>query len=228
LGGVCRVHRLLPFFEARYNSLMNLARWICGVFAFLGALTALAEAPKQVVRNEKVRVTTQTLAPAESATLPAEHAGVIVWQDGGSISTVPGQTQTVKRGDTVFEPAHAAKITNAGSAPIRLALMEYLGEGNSQTWGTAGLAPNYKPLFENQFGRVYDIKIAAGQSEPQHSHHERIVVCLSGAELEHIMPDGHKETSSLKTDEIAWRAAATHVGHNMGKTDLWVIAIEPK
>ena len=25
-----------------------------------------------------------------------------------------------------------------------------------------------------------------------------------------------------------WRLAATHVGHNLGKTDLWVIAVEPK
>jgi hypothetical protein len=32
----------------------------------------------------------------------------------------------------------------------------------------------------------------------------------------------------LKTGEIAWRRATTHVGHNLGKTDLWVIGIEPK
>ena len=37
-----------------------------------------------------------------------------------------------------------------------------------------------------------------------------------------------QEISTLKTGEIAWRRGATHVGHNLGKTDLWVIAIEPK
>jgi hypothetical protein len=42
------------------------------------------------------------------------------------------------------------------------------------------------------------------------------------------MPDGRRETSTLKTGEIAWRRGATHIGHNPGKTDLWVIAIEPK
>jgi len=61
-----------------------------------------------------------------------------------------------------------------------------------------------------------------------HSHHDRVVICLSGAELEHILPDGQKQTATLKTGEIVWRPATTHVGHNLGKTDLWVIAIEPK
>jgi hypothetical protein len=51
---------------------------------------------------------------------------------------------------------------------------------------------------------------------------------LSGAELEHILPDGTKQPSTLKTGEIAWRPAATHTGHNMGTTPLWCIAIEPK
>jgi quercetin dioxygenase-like cupin family protein len=111
---------------------------------------------------------------------------------------------------------------------LRIVRTEYLGKGRSETWGAAGLAPNYKLLFENQYGRVYDIKIAAGMSEPLHTHHDRVVVCLSGAELQHEMPDGRKETSTLKTGEIAWRRGATHVGHNLGNTDLWVIAIEPK
>jgi hypothetical protein len=32
----------------------------------------------------------------------------------------------------------------------------------------------------------------------------------------------------LKTGETAWRRAQTHIGKNVGKTDLWVIAMEPK
>jgi quercetin dioxygenase-like cupin family protein len=111
---------------------------------------------------------------------------------------------------------------------LRIVWTEYLGKGSSENWGTTGLSPNYKLLFENQYGRVYDIRIAAGTSEPRHSHHDRIVICLSGAELKHEMPDGRKETSTLKTGEIVWRRGGTHVGHNLGKTDLWAIAIEPK
>jgi hypothetical protein len=111
---------------------------------------------------------------------------------------------------------------------LRIVRTEYLGKGDSKTWGKAGLAPDYKLLLENQYGRVYDIRMAAGKSEPLHSHHDRVVICLSGAELEHEMPDGRRESSTLKTGEIAWRHATTHIGHNLGKTDLWAIAIEPK
>jgi hypothetical protein len=95
-------------------------------------------------------------------------------------------------------------------------------------WGMTGLAPNYKMLVEDRYARAYDIKIPAQTFEPQHTHHDRVVVSLSGAELEHILPDGTKQPSTLKTGEVVWRLGATHIGHNLGHTDLWVIAIEPK
>ena len=91
-----------------------------------------------------------------------------------------------------------------------------------------GLPPNYKILVENRFARAYDIKIAPNSFEQRHTHHDRVVICLSGATLEHILPNGQKQPSTLKTGEIAWRPGATHVGHNMGSTELWVICVEPK
>jgi hypothetical protein len=184
------------------------------------------------VRNEKVLVVEQTLAPGETASLPGDRASVVVYLDNGSIELTPAQgtprTETVKCGEAVFRTAQVGTVKNVSSSILRFVQTEYLGRGGSETWGSAGLAPNYTLLFENQYGRVYDIRMAAGRSEPLHSHHDRVVVCLSGAELEHEMPDGRRETSTLKTGEIAWRRSATHIGHNLGKTDLWVIAIEPK
>ena len=184
------------------------------------------------VRNEKVLVVEQTLAPGETASLPGDRASVVVYLDNGSIELTPAQgtprTETVRCGEAVFRTAQVGTVKNVSSSILRFVQTEYLGRGGSETWGGAGLAPNYTLLFENQYGRVYDIRMAAGRSEPLHSHHNRVVVCLSGAELEHEMPDGQRETSTLKTGEIAWRRSATHIGHNLGKTDLWVIAIEPK
>jgi len=184
------------------------------------------------VRNDKVLVVEQTLVPGEALSLPGERAGVVVYLDAGSVETTPSpgksRTESVKRGEAVFQPPQAGTVKNTGPAALRVVWTEYLGKGGSETWGPAGLAPNYKVIFENRYGRVYDIQMAAGTSEPLHSHHDRVVVCLSGAELEHVLPDGRKETATLKTGEIAWRRATTHVGHNLGKTDLWVIAIEPK
>ena len=75
---------------------------------------------------------------------------------------------------------------------------------------------------------MYDIRIPAHTNEPQHTHKDRVVVCLSGAQLEHPLPDGRREPSTLKTGEVGRRRGGTHIGQNLGNSDLWVIAIEPK
>ena len=211
---------------------MHIRRWVMRALILLLALPA-ATAPAGKVRNDKVLVSEQTLAPGETLSLPADQPAVLVYLDAGAVAVTPqqgeaAQGQTVRRGDAVYEPPPGARVMNIGPSPLRIVQTRFLGPGSSVIWGQTGLAPNYKVLFENQYARVYDIKIAAGVWEPQHTHHDRVVVCLSGAELEHILPDGRKENSSLTTDEIVWRRAATHVGHNRGKTDLWAIAIEPK
>jgi quercetin dioxygenase-like cupin family protein len=211
----------------------NFWNCFCGLaLILLSAGSVLAGDQTEKFRNEKVLVVEQTLAPGDTVSMPADRAGVVVYFGPGLIESTSSQgklqTETVKRGDVVFRAPQAGPLKNAGSGPLRVVWTGYLGNGSSETWGAAGLAPNYKLLFENQYGRVYDIKIAAGKYEPLHTHHDRVVVCLSGAELEHTLQDGRKEPATLKTDEIAWRRGVTHIGHNLGKTDLWVIAIEPK
>jgi hypothetical protein len=212
--------------------------WWCGLaMILLFTPCVLAGDEPAAVRNEKVLVVERTLAPGEKLFLPNGHAGVLVYLNAGQVEAVPYSaglpwTNSVQRGEAMFQPSvnesSARILRNAGSAALRIVTTTYLGNGGLKTWGTNGLAPDYKLLFENQYGRVYDIRMAAGKSEPRHSHHDRVVICLSGAELEHILPDGRKETSTLKTGEIAWRRGGIHVGHNLGKTDLWVIAVEPK
>ncbi|HVM59399.1 MAG TPA: hypothetical protein VMV72_00900 [Verrucomicrobiae bacterium] len=211
---------------------MNFRRWFCALgLMVLLATNMLADTPDEKVRNDKVLVVEHSLAAGEVTTLWPVRPSVMVYLDDGSV-TVTGiettRTVIVKRGDVVFRPVGAGLLKNAGQTDLRLVSVEFLGKGGTDTWGNAGLAPNYKMLVENQYVRVYDIRFAAGTSEPQHTHHDRVVVCLSGAELQHELPDGRTETSTLKTGEIAWRRGGTHIGHNIGKTDLWVIAIEPK
>jgi quercetin dioxygenase-like cupin family protein len=135
---------------------------------------------------------------------------------------------TVKRGDVIFRGPNDGRITATGESEVRLVRIEFRGAESKVIWGRTGLAPNYELLIENGYVRVYNIRVAAGTSEPMHTHHDRVVVCLSGAQLRHVLPDGHTEDSSLKTGDCLWRLGQTHVGKNIGKTDLWVIAVEPK
>jgi hypothetical protein len=206
---------------------------VLGVALGLAGVTAVAAgAQVERVRNDKVLVVEERLAPGEAESLTGDFPSVVVYLDGGSIELTPAggksQTETVKRGEAVFQLPQAGTLRNVGASQLRIVRITYLGRGGGETWGTAGLAPHYSLLFENQYGRVYDIRIAAGTSEPLHSHHDRVVVCLSGAKLMHEMPDGRREPSTLETGDVAWRRGGTHIGHNVGQTDLWVIAIEPK
>jgi hypothetical protein len=199
---------------------------------FVAAAVSCFADTTEVFRNEKVIVTEETLAPGEQETVAGEHPSVVVFlnSDGVAAKFADGTVKNaaVDRGEAMNEAAGRRIVTNTGHAPLKLVRVEFLTAGSDETWGMTGLAPNYEVLFEDQHSRTYDIRIAAHAWEPQHTHHARVVVCLSGAQLEHVLPDGSVQPSTLKTDEVAWRLGQTHKGHNLGDTDLWVIAIEPK
>jgi hypothetical protein len=186
----------------------------------------------QKLKNDKVSVTEETLAPGRTESLSAARPNIIVYLSGSEAEVTPAQgntaRETVRRGEAVFEPAGITSIENAGSSPLRYVRIEFLTSGKPETWGMTGLPPTYKILVENRYARAYGLRIPPHSYEPRHTHHARVVICLSGATLEHILPNGQKQPSSLKTGEVVWRPGATHVGHNMGSTELWVICVEPK
>jgi len=183
----------------------------------LACVMTVRAAETERLRNDKVAAVEYAIS-AGGSLAATTHPAVVIYLHGPD----------VKRGSVFLQTPGSPAIANTGASDLRLLRIEFLGSGSDENWGSQGLAPNYKLLLENRFTRVYDIRIPAGGREPQHTHKARVVVCLSGAELKHIMPDGKEETATLKTGEIAWRGAATHVGQNLGKTDLWVIAVEPK
>ncbi len=202
------------------------------IFAFIAAPTFVSASTVEKIRNEKVLTVEVTLAPSESEMIPEKLPSMVVYMAPGvaEITGEDGQKHRgeVKEGETVFQAAHSGSVKNAGTSPLHYARVEFLTPGKDETWGMTGLSPNYKMLLEDRHARAYDIRIPAQTFEPQHTHHDRVVVSLQGAQLEHILPNGEKQPSTLQTGEIVWRLGATHVGHNMGHTDLWVIAIEPK
>ena len=202
------------------------------LLAISSPLLAVGSTHVEKIRNDRVIVTEYVLDPQDSIAIEGRLPEARVYFADAAFEVTPQggtpRSLTVKRGDVVFNMPQARTVKNAGSSEAHFFQVEVPGKGSKDSWGTTGLSPNYKMLFENAYARAYDIRIRAGAGEPQHTHHDRVVVCLSGAEVEHLFPDGHKEPSTLKTGEVAFRAGSTHIGHNIGKTDLWVIAIEPK
>ena len=204
--------------------------WMVLVFAIAPAIASASSVEK--IRNDKVLTVEVTLAPGESETIPADYPSIVVFMTPGNeeMTRADGtrQREDVKEGETVFQAAHSGSVMNAGAMPLRYARVEFHTAGKDVTWGRTGMPPNYTVLLENRYARAYDIKIAAHEFEQRHTHHARVVISLQGATLEHLLPNGQKQPSTLKTGEIVWRPGATHVGHNLGDTNLWVIAIEPK
>jgi hypothetical protein len=205
------------------------------VFVFAVSVSAAAPvAEGEKLRNDKVAVYEGAIQPGAAVTVDRKLASVTVYSEGGTVeAAIEGekpQKTAVKRGDVVFRPAKRQVLRNVGSSEVRFVRVEFVGSGTPGTapWGAEGLSPNYKVLVENQYARVYNIAIPAGTDEPQHSHKDRVVVCLSGSEIMHLVPDGRREPSSLKTGETAWRRGGTHIGQNLGKTNFWAIAVEPK
>jgi hypothetical protein len=203
--------------------------WFASIALVLcaGVSTAQAADLSQPLENSQVRVTEHTLQPNQTLPLSDQRPSVLVYFEGDKVAAGP-KTGAIKRGETTFLPAATKAVRNSGSQPLHFVRIAFLDQGNPETWGMTGLPPNYKMVLENRYTRVYDIRIPAHFKEPLHTHHGRIVVCLSGAKLEHLLPDGHVQPSTLTTGEVVWRPGQTHVGHNIGNTDLWAIAVEPK
>jgi len=206
---------------------------LAGILAFFMAVNVpVYAATTEVLKNDKVLVSEVTLAPGEKEPLAGHHASVVVYKAGekAEIRFEGGGVErtAIVRGETVKEPAKAGMLVNTGSVPMKLVPVEFLTAGGSEMWHKEGLPPAYEMIFEDQYARIYNIRIAPHEWEPLHTHHARVVVCLSGAQLEHVLPDGSIQPSTLKTDEVTWRPAQTHKGHNIGDTPLWVVAIEPK
>lgn len=193
---------------------------------------AVAATRTTTLKNDKVVGYEEALRPTETEAASAALPSLTVFLNDGVIQRTPdggkAVTTAVKRGEVLFRGPRDGKITASGFAEIRFMRIEFSAPESKTMWGTTGFAPDYKMLVENGYARTYDIRIPAGKSEPQHTHHDRVVVCLSGAQLRHVLPDGHEEDSTLKTGECLWRRGQTHIGKNIGATDLWVIAIEPK
>jgi hypothetical protein len=211
---------------------MKLSTCLLIFLIFIAGGIAAPKMENETARNAKVNVVDTVLKPSESDTLASNLPGVIVYLDSGSAEITTGkgipEPVAVHKGETLFYRNEPKSIRNTGQADLHYVRVDLLSSGSQETWGTTGLSPNYKLLFENQYTRTYDIRIPARTNEPQHTHHDRVVVCLSGATLKHKMPDGREEPSTLKTGESGWRRGGTHIGQNLGNTDLWVIAIEPK
>jgi hypothetical protein len=148
----------------------------------LGLPLAFAASSVEKIRNAKVVVTEVTLAPGESEAAPDAHPNMLVYISAGTVlhGTVRNERlpRPVDEGEIAFFDAGEQPVQDAGPMPLHFVRIDFLTAGSPETWGKTGLPPAYLMLAENEYARAYDIRILSHTFEPQHTHHDRVVVSL--------------------------------------------------
>src|SRR5437868_11727620 len=91
------------------------------------APAALAVTSVEKIRNDKVVVMEDTLAPGESEELSLKQPTMIVYMADGTaeLGSAAGRREApVKEGQVVFEDTGAGILKNTGSAPLHLARIQ--------------------------------------------------------------------------------------------------------
>src|SRR5579862_8989230 len=110
------------------------------LLTFLFCACMVAQNHDETFRNEKVAIVEGSIAPG-AVEAPLNYPSVIVYTQGG------------RRGEVVFRPQLGEAVKNTGTSETRYVRIDLLGQGAPKAahWGTAGLSPHYKLLFENQY-----------------------------------------------------------------------------
>jgi hypothetical protein len=85
-----------------------------------------------------------------------------------------------------------------------------------------------KLLIDNEFARVFDIRVSPGVFEAKHSHARGITIALSDYTNEATGPDGKVSRAQAKLGDVRCAEPITHEARNTGTTEQHVIRIELK
>jgi hypothetical protein len=87
----------------------------------------------------------------------------------------------------------------------------------------------HKLLFENQFVRVIESNVPAGETEPKHGHPHSVTVYLADSDADiKTFPDGKTSRVHRSARTAGWSEAIVHEIKNVGATSSHTIRIELK
>jgi len=87
---------------------------------------------------------------------------------------------------------------------------------------------NYKLLLENDKVRVMEMRVAAGETDNEHSHRDETVYFIKGGKARIHLPSGEKPELEIPDGHVMWHEAWTHRVENIGSTEIYAIIVEPK
>lgn len=91
------------------------------------------------------------------------------------------------------------------------------------------LAPdNYRLLLENDFVRVFDVRIRPGEKLRLHANGPSVIYVLNDGRMQHTYEDGSTKVKTAVSGAVVWDEAEAHETTNVGDTDIHSIKIELK
>ena len=87
----------------------------------------------------------------------------------------------------------------------------------------------YKVLFENEYVRVVEYEIPAGQKDNWHTHPAKVSYIVSGGTLKITTEAGESFIVDEETGAASWfEAVGKHYGENVGSTPVRIVFVEIK
>ncbi len=87
----------------------------------------------------------------------------------------------------------------------------------------------YKVVMENDRVRVLEYRDSPGQKTNPHFHPDFVLCSLSSfTRTLTLLPENRSVTREVRTGDVAWSEAHSHIGENVGKTETHVIIVELK
>lgn len=75
---------------------------------------------------------------------------------------------------------------------------------------------------------MIEVRLKPGENMGLQSQPDRVGYILSGGKVEFSFPDGKAVEFEAKQGDVIWRKAETHMGENVGSTEIHVVVVELK
>jgi quercetin dioxygenase-like cupin family protein len=76
--------------------------------------------------------------------------------------------------------------------------------------------------------RVLEYRDSPGQRTSPHHHPDYVLCALGTFKRKFVLADGREAVREVRTGEVVWGKAHSHVGENVGSTDTYVMIVELK
>lgn len=87
---------------------------------------------------------------------------------------------------------------------------------------------HYTVVSENDQVRILKVHYGPHEKSVMHSHPNSVVVPLTDARAEFTLPDGKKQTMTMKANEAQFTPGSTHLPENTGDKGMDLILVELK